>query len=146
MRENIESNYCIQYQKLLNTCSKIAVHKESDFLGNKIVGAVTKSNSDKIVKQEPVEETIFPSDKRAEILNQLRQKISQLFNCIKLFDKKWIEVNDLSSVLQYSVKKNMRFKASMVRSDFCDYSVAYIVVKGIYLLNEIMMLKKEIKS
>ena len=40
------------------------------------------------MKQEPVEEKIFPSDKRAEILNQLRQKISQLFNCIKLFDKK----------------------------------------------------------
>ena len=32
----------------------------------------------------------------------------------------------------------------MVRSDFWDYSVAYIVVKGIYLLNEIMMLKKEV--
>ena len=43
--------------------------------------------------------------------------------------KKWIEVNDLPSG-QYSVNKNIRFKTSMLRSDLCDYSDAYIVVKG----------------
>ena len=43
--------------------------------------------------------------------------------------KKWIEVNDLSSS-QYSASKNTRFKTSMLRSDLCDYSNAYIVVKG----------------
>ena len=42
--------------------------------------------------------------------------------------KKWVEVKDLSSG-QYSVKKNIRFKTSMLRSDLCDYSEAYIVVK-----------------
>ena len=31
---------------------------------------------------------------------------------------------------QYSVKKKMRFKTSMQRSDLCDYSDAYIVLKG----------------
>ena len=44
--------------------------------------------------------------------------------------KNWVEVNDLSSG-QYSVKKNLRFKTSMLRSDLCDYSDAYIVVKRI---------------
>ena len=48
----------------------------------------------------------------------------------KFVTKKWIEVNDLSSG-QYSVNKNIRFKTSMLRSDLCDYSDAYIVVKGI---------------
>ena len=43
--------------------------------------------------------------------------------------KKWVEVNDLSSS-QYYVDKNTRFKTSMLRSDLCDYSNAYIVVKG----------------
>ena len=38
-------------------------------------------------------------------------------------------VNDLSSG-QYSVNKNRRFKTSMLRSDLCYYSGAYIVVKG----------------
>ena len=43
--------------------------------------------------------------------------------------KTWIEINDLSSV-QYSVNKNIRFKTSILRSDLCDYSDAYIVTKG----------------
>ena len=37
--------------------------------------------------------------------------------------------NDLSSG-QYSVNKNIRLKTSTLRSDLCDYSDAYIVVKG----------------
>ena len=41
----------------------------------------------------------------------------------------WVEVNYLSSS-QYSVNKNIRFKFSTLRSDLCDYSDAYIVVKG----------------
>ena len=41
---------------------------------------------------------------------------------------KWGKVNDLSGG-QYSVNKNIRFKASMLASDLCDYSDAYIVVK-----------------
>ena len=47
----------------------------------------------------------------------------------KFVTNKWIEVNDLSSG-QYSVKENTRFKTSMLRSDLCDYSDAYIVAKG----------------
>ena len=38
------------------------------------------------------------------------------------------EVNDLS-LAEDSVKKNKRFETSMLRSDLCDYSDAYIVVK-----------------
>ena len=51
------------------------------------------------------------------------------FNYIKICDKKWIEVNDLSSG-QYSANKNIRFKTSMLRADLYDYSDVYIVVKG----------------
>ena len=47
----------------------------------------------------------------------------------KFVTKKWVEVNDLSSD-QYSVNKNIKFKTSMLRSDLCDYSEIYIVVKG----------------
>ena len=31
----------------------------------------------------------------------------------------------------YNTNKQIRFKISMLRSDLCDYSNAYIVVKGI---------------
>ena len=48
----------------LNTASKRVVQKAGEFLGNKIADAVTKSNDHKIMKQEPVEETIIPSEKK----------------------------------------------------------------------------------
>ena len=59
--------------------------------------------------------------------------------------KKWVEVNDLSSG-QYQSNKNIRFKSSMLRSDFRDYSNAYIVVKKEQVLQVLMMLTVEIKS
>ena len=64
------------------------------------------------------------------------QKIVNLFH--KIFDdkdlprfvtKKWIEVYDQSEK-NYSVNKEIRIKTSMLRSDLCDFSDAYIVGKG----------------
>ena len=43
--------------------------------------------------------------------------------------KKWIEVYDQSEG-NYHVNKEIRIKTSMLRSDLCDFSDAYIVVKG----------------
>ena len=43
--------------------------------------------------------------------------------------KKWIEVYDQSQG-NYDVNKEIRIKALMLRSDLCDFSDAYIVVKG----------------
>ena len=43
--------------------------------------------------------------------------------------KKWIEVYDQSQG-NYDVNKEIRIKTSMLRSDLCDFSNAYIVVKG----------------
>ena len=59
-------------------------------------------------------------------------KISRLLNdsiVSKFVAKKWIEVNN-SLGGQYSTNKNIRGKSPMLRSDLCDYSDAYIVVKG----------------
>ena len=46
--------------------------------------------------------------------------------------EKWIEVHDqsLSADDRYKSSKQIRFKTSMLRSDLCDFSDAYIVVKG----------------
>ena len=43
--------------------------------------------------------------------------------------KRWIEVYDQSEK-NYSVNKEIRIKTSMLRSDLCDFSNAYIVAKG----------------
>ena len=42
---------------------------------------------------------------------------------------KWIEVYDQLEG-NYNVNKEIRIKTSMLRSDLCDFSDAYIVVKG----------------
>ena len=46
----------------------------------------------------------------------------------KFVQRKWVEVNDLSSS-QYFLNKNIRFKTSMLRSDLCNYSDAFIAIK-----------------
>ena len=52
---------------------------------------------------------------------------TEQFTCIETCDKKSIKKNDLPSG-QYFVNRNIRFKSSMLRSDLCNYSDAYIVV------------------
>ena len=47
----------------------------------------------------------------------------------KFASKKWIEVYDQSEK-NYNQNKEIRIKTSMLRSDLCDFSDAYIVVKG----------------
>ena len=44
--------------------------------------------------------------------------------------KKWIEVNDQSGK-PYSINKQIRFTTSMLQSNLCDYSDAYVAVKRI---------------
>ena len=73
------------------------------------------------------------------MLNELRQvyknatlqniQIIKRFNWTKICDKKWTKVNDLSSG-HYSPHKNIKFKTSLLRSDFYDCTNADIVVKG----------------
>ena len=42
-------------------------------MGNKIADALIKSNDDKIMKQETVEEIVIPPEKREEILSKFRR-------------------------------------------------------------------------
>ena len=46
----------------------------------------------------------------------------------RFFTKKWIEVYDQSQGNQ-DINKDIRIKTSMLRSDLCDFSDAYTVVK-----------------
>ena len=67
-------NTVIGYRaRIFKTISERVVHKAGEFLGNKIAVTVTKSNDNKIVKQEAVEKIIIPLGKRDKILNKLRQ-------------------------------------------------------------------------
>ena len=66
-----------------------------------------------------------------------QQKIENLLdtksdNVPRFITKKWVEVHDQSGSAEdrYKPSKQIRFKTSMLRSDLCDFSDAYIVVKG----------------
>ena len=50
----------------------------------------------------------------------------------RFITKKWTEVHDRSGNAENGCNPNeqIRFKTPMLRSDLCDYSDAYIVVKG----------------
>ena len=61
----------------------------------------------------------------------------------KFVTKKWIEVCDQSEE-NCNVNKEIRIKTSMLRSDLCDYSNAYTVVKGTITIVR-QMVQKEIK-
>ena len=53
-------------------------------------------------------------------------------NVPRFFTKKWIQVHDQSGSAEDKQKpsKQIRFKTPMLRSDLCDYSDAYIVIRG----------------
>ena len=53
-------------------------------------------------------------------------------NVPRLITKKWTEVHDQSgnAKKRYKPSKQIRFKTSMLQSDLCDSSNAYIVIKG----------------
>ena len=53
----------------------------------------------------------------------------------KCVTKKWIVVYDQSEG-NYNVNKEIRFKTSMLRSDLCDYSNTFTVVKGTITVTE----------
>ena len=55
------------------------------------------------------------------------------FNNVPRFvTKKWIDVHDQSGSAEdrYKLSKQISLKTSTLRSDLCDFSDAYIVVKG----------------
>ena len=47
----------------------------------------------------------------------------------KFRTKNWVEINDESRGT-YNVNSEIKFKTTMLKSSLCDYSDAYILVKG----------------
>ena len=63
------------------------------------------------------------------------QKIANLLDDNKSYQpsksrtKNWVEINDESRGT-YNVNSQIKFKTAMLKSSLCDYSDAYILVKG----------------
>ena len=63
-----------------------------------------------------------------KINNLLLSEDSESEKLSKFVTIKYVKVNSLSDT--YNENKSIRFKTPMLRSDLCDYSDAYILVKG----------------
>ena len=63
-----------------------------------------------------------------KINNLLLSEDSESEKLSKFVTIKYVKVNRLSDT--YNENKSIRFKTPMLRSDLCDYSHAYILVKG----------------
>ena len=119
-----------------------------DLIGNKVADKITSLGKTKNKEKEKEEQEIYiPPEKRQQINDGLRLFQASYKNGIPKFTnllgttvdeisrfitKNWVEVHDQSSSAddRYKPNKQIRFKTSMLRSDLCDYSDAYIVVKG----------------
>ena len=62
-----------------------------------------------------------------KIVNLLDNNLSNQSSKFRI--KNWVEINDESKEL-YNANSDIRFKATMLRSNLCDYTDAYILVKG----------------
>ena len=63
-----------------------------------------------------------------KINNLLLSEDNESEQLSKFVTREYVRVNTLSHT--YDEKKSIRFKTPMLRSNICDYSDAYILVKG----------------
>ena len=126
-----------------------------DVIGNKIADKITSIRKAK-EKIKEIEEIHISPEKGNQIIDVLNaiplnvipliikcvhyctkmefQKIANFLDISSVDEdlprfvtKKWIEVYDQSGK-NYNVNKEIRIKSSMLRSDLCDYSDAYILL------------------
>ena len=116
-------------------------------MGNKIVDKINSLGKTKSKEKEDERQEIYiPPQKRQQIIDDLRllwhhtkteyEKTTNLLNTTldevpRFITRKWIEVYDHSGSAEerYKSSKQIRFKTSMLISDLCDFSDAFIAVK-----------------
>ena len=125
-----------------------------DLIGNEIADKITSLGKTKNKEKEDERSEIYIlPEKRQKVIDELRlfwhhikmeyQKITNLIGATpnevpRFITKKWVEVHDQASSAEdrYKPSKQIRFKRSLLRSDLCDFSGAYIVVKGTITLTK----------
>ena len=71
-----------------------------------------------------------------KINNLLLSEDNESEQLSKVVTREYVKVNSLSNT--YNENKSIRFKTPMLRSDLCDYSDAYILVKGTVTVNGVV--------
>ena len=116
-----------------------------DLIGNKIDDKITAKphNEDKVIMKNIF---FLKKDKKLLMNQNLHNIIMEYQKNPKLIDdntlnqpskfrtRNWIEINDESRGA-YNVNSQIKFKTTMLKSSLCDYSDAYIPVKGTISVN-----------
>ena len=73
------------------------------------------------------------------------QKIAHMLNNVsnqssKFRTKNWVEIND-SVKGSYFPNKQIKFKATMIRSSLCDYSDVYVIILLLMVLLQVILIK-----
>ena len=138
----------------IKTASKRAIQKTAeatgDLIGNKTADKITSSSTELHSKKSPTEfhskelhsnEANNEIPKERYISPQVRQQkkwqslIDDASNQPSKFRKKsWGKINDESRGT-YNVNSQIKFKTAVLKSSLCDYSDAYILVKGTIAVN-----------
>ena len=63
----------------------------------------------------------------------------------KFRTRNWVEINDESRGA-YNVNSQIKFKTAMLKSSFCDYSDAYILIKGTISVNNTAVAGAAVKN
>ena len=71
-----------------------------------------------------------------KINNLLLSEDNESEQLSKFVTREYVEVNSLSK--KHYENKSIRFKTPMLRSDLCNYSDAYILVKGTITVNGVV--------
>ena len=133
------------------TASKRVIQKTAeaaaDLIENKIVDKITSSGKTKSKKRKKKKDKKSTCHQKKEskllitwncfdtIWKMEYQKINNLLDTTpdeitRFTTKKWVEVHNQSGSDRYEPSKPVRFNTLMLRLDLCNFSDAYIVVKG----------------
>ena len=103
-----------------------------DLIGNKIADKITSVSKTKSKeKEDEWQENYITPEKRRKI-DDLRLFCFCFDEVPRFITRKWMEGPEQSGSAEdrYKSSKQIRFKTSRLKSDLCDFSDAYIVVKG----------------
>ena len=127
----------------IKTASKRAIKKTAeatgDLIGNKCADKITivskkspgelhskELSSNEAYNEIPKKRYISPQERQQITINFIDDALNQPS---KFRAKNWFEIND-ESRRAYNANSQIKFKPRMLKSSLCDYSDAYVLVKG----------------
>ena len=119
----------MEFQKTINLLDTTSDNKNSQGFVTKTKVYDQSEKSYSVNKEVKIKTPFYCIKMEFQKIINLLDITSDDKDLLRFVTKKWVEVYDQSEK-NYSINKEIRIKTPMLRSDLCDFSDAYIVVKG----------------